>query len=370
MSSTTTPIRISASRLKAKNNLPTMTQGRGRSGVSEGMLIYLLTNTVNGKRYVGRTTRSSPTKRWNEHRSAGRKPGAKTVISRAMFKHGVEAFTFEVLERVESRDQLPEREGHYIRFYDSLVPNGYNVESYSPETVISAGTRLKASISFQGRQKTASNSKTSRYVGVYRRPDGAWAALITQRGKDRERCFRDETKAAHAYDMMALHLYGPNARTNFSPTIYSTTDIEETIRLFQPIVKTSVYHHVDFIPSRQRWRGCVRLLDGTTRVRVAVSEIEAAEFVDAARVVLMGVKTSESLNFPEKLPRYLSLDAAWLDRKAVYGSRGGGVSKNKGRYVVRLGRSGKHRFGSYSTYEEALAVAEQKRKELGVVWDL
>src|SRR5688572_11673775 len=83
--------------------------------------VYLVTNTVNGKRYVGLS--SNIGRRWWEHRNP--KQGCATVIHRAIKKYGVEAFEFSVLELCE-RQMLDERERHWIAALGTLAPSGYN----------------------------------------------------------------------------------------------------------------------------------------------------------------------------------------------------------------------------------------------------
>jgi len=43
-----------------------------------------------------------------------------------MNEHGVDNFTFEVIEEVDN-DRLPEREQYWIKYYNTYVPNGYNL---------------------------------------------------------------------------------------------------------------------------------------------------------------------------------------------------------------------------------------------------
>lgn len=54
-------------------------------------------------------------------------PSAKSIIANAIKKYGRENFTFQILEQCDT-DKLNERETYYIRLYNSLAPNGYNIE--------------------------------------------------------------------------------------------------------------------------------------------------------------------------------------------------------------------------------------------------
>ncbi len=83
-------------------------------------VIYKLTNKINGKPYVGQTTRT-PEERFIDHKHC-----KTSNIGRAIRKHGEKNFTIEVLEECETREQLNEREKFWIAFFNSKVPNGYN----------------------------------------------------------------------------------------------------------------------------------------------------------------------------------------------------------------------------------------------------
>jgi group I intron endonuclease len=72
--------------------------------------IYLLTNKVNGHKYVGMSNNIK--RRWTEHRTKTHKK--RSVIGRAMLKHGIDNFSFEIIEIIENIDDLPKREEFWI----------------------------------------------------------------------------------------------------------------------------------------------------------------------------------------------------------------------------------------------------------------
>ena len=84
------------------------------------MIIYKITNNVNGKIYIGQTVRTLE-ERFTEH-----KRNKKSLISKAFKKYGIENFTIEQIDTAESIDELNELEFKYIREYDCITPNGYN----------------------------------------------------------------------------------------------------------------------------------------------------------------------------------------------------------------------------------------------------
>jgi group I intron endonuclease len=86
--------------------------------------IYLLTNKVNGKKYVGQTSNALET-RWIKHKSAA-KAGKKLPILRAIRKYGPESFTIEVIAE-SLRPFLNDLERFFIRLCRSqTTQHGYN----------------------------------------------------------------------------------------------------------------------------------------------------------------------------------------------------------------------------------------------------
>jgi group I intron endonuclease len=89
------------------------------------MIVYLFTNTVNGKRYVGQTVKPL-TGRWQRH-LASAKAGSKYLIHKAIRKYGAEAFKRETLFTCSDKTTLDLYEKGHIQFFKSRAPNGYNL---------------------------------------------------------------------------------------------------------------------------------------------------------------------------------------------------------------------------------------------------
>ena len=57
--------------------------------------IYKITNIINQKSYIGKTTHNDPNQRWKEHqRERLQERSAQRALYRALNKYGVENFTF------------------------------------------------------------------------------------------------------------------------------------------------------------------------------------------------------------------------------------------------------------------------------------
>lgn len=86
--------------------------------------IYKITDIINNKIYIGQS--NDPQHRWISHKSrakTGEGIGTSAIYD-AIRAHGEENFTFEIIGWYEDYN---EKEKYYIRLYNSMVPNGYNL---------------------------------------------------------------------------------------------------------------------------------------------------------------------------------------------------------------------------------------------------
>lgn len=88
--------------------------------------IYCVTNLINSKKYVGKTT-TTIEERWKEHCSDSQKERcSKRPLYDAFNKYGIENFKIEELEYIEDDTQLSNREIYWITEVGSYGHNGYN----------------------------------------------------------------------------------------------------------------------------------------------------------------------------------------------------------------------------------------------------
>ena len=91
------------------------------------MQIYKITNKLNNKIYIGKTIHTAES-RFKEHILSARNSSSNTHLYRAMRKYGVDNFTVEVVECVDTIELLAEREIYWIAEFDSTNPCvGYNM---------------------------------------------------------------------------------------------------------------------------------------------------------------------------------------------------------------------------------------------------
>jgi hypothetical protein len=84
-------------------------------------VIYLITNKINGKKYVGQTKRSV-NRRWCAHKN--NKSG---LLSKAFKKYGLNNFIFEEIISCFDMDSLNFYEKYFIEYHKAIRPNGYNL---------------------------------------------------------------------------------------------------------------------------------------------------------------------------------------------------------------------------------------------------
>lgn len=87
-------------------------------------IIYLASNLITGKQYVGQTTKTL------KERKAKHLQNAQTDLNNKLYqairKHGIDSFKWEILEEANGKDNLDEREIFWIKEFNTLY-EGYNM---------------------------------------------------------------------------------------------------------------------------------------------------------------------------------------------------------------------------------------------------
>ncbi len=86
------------------------------------MQIYIITNKLNGKQYVGQSRNYLD--RWTSHCSY--KDDYSCLLHNAIRKYGKDNFTIELLEDNIPIEEIDQREKYYIDYYNTFT-NGYNM---------------------------------------------------------------------------------------------------------------------------------------------------------------------------------------------------------------------------------------------------
>lgn len=84
--------------------------------------VYKITNLVNGKAYVGKTTKSIE-ERWKKHMLAARY-NKDRYLYKAIQKYGIENFAIDLLQET---NELDDTEKFWIDYLNTQSPSGYNM---------------------------------------------------------------------------------------------------------------------------------------------------------------------------------------------------------------------------------------------------
>ena len=85
--------------------------------------IYKFTNKINNKSYIGQSVNIN--RRYKEHKNIYRE---NTIFHDALIEFGFSNFIFTIVEECKI-NELNDKEIYYIKKYNTLFPNGYNVSS-------------------------------------------------------------------------------------------------------------------------------------------------------------------------------------------------------------------------------------------------
>lgn len=88
-------------------------------------IIYLITNLINNKQYIGLTT-TSLEERWERHLYQVLRKEA-SLLHKAIAEFGKESFSIEIVDSASDIKQLQAKERQWIKELKTLAPYGYNV---------------------------------------------------------------------------------------------------------------------------------------------------------------------------------------------------------------------------------------------------
>lgn len=98
--------------------------------------IYIIKNDINDKVYIGQAI--DVKRRFQAHCKPSSAFVENDLLAKAIQKYGKSHFWYEVLET--DIDNYNDREKYWIKFYNSIRPNGYNILNGGEEPPILSGT--------------------------------------------------------------------------------------------------------------------------------------------------------------------------------------------------------------------------------------
>ena len=145
--------------------------------------VYLITNRVNGKRYVGITCRGYQ-ERFKEHIYEALN-GSTTILHNAIRKYGVDNFDLMLLESDIPDELISKREQHYIALYNTFYSSGIGYNMTEGGGGMSGykhteDAKHKISESLQGHQFPQSRNKKIQEAMTGRDYKPEWRAALSQ----------------------------------------------------------------------------------------------------------------------------------------------------------------------------------------------
>lgn len=93
---------------------------------NQKFIIYKHTNKITGKCYIGQTC-DTMENRWRDHVKDSKKVKPRYKFQHAIKKYKEDNFTHEILEELDSELFTNAAEKYWIKKFNSLSPNGYNL---------------------------------------------------------------------------------------------------------------------------------------------------------------------------------------------------------------------------------------------------
>lgn len=111
------------------------------------MQIYVITNTINDKKYIGQT-RCGLKARWRAHKYNALTRKENTYLYNSIRKYGIEYFTMDEIDTADNLEKLNKLESHYIKKFNTMTL-GYNLTSGGDACIMSMQTRSNISASIK-----------------------------------------------------------------------------------------------------------------------------------------------------------------------------------------------------------------------------
>lgn len=106
--------------------------------------IYKFENKINGKIYIGQTSKKFEFRLKQHLRLSEKDYERKTIFHKALKVHGIENFKYEIIDTCDTKEKANKLEEKYIQNFNSLMPKGYNMTKGGQHTNINKEKISKA----------------------------------------------------------------------------------------------------------------------------------------------------------------------------------------------------------------------------------
>jgi group I intron endonuclease len=333
-------------------------------------IIYKITNKINGKIYIGRTTQGID-RRWKAHKTSIHHAKSKHLrLYKSMAKYGIENFQIEVLDTASDFNELKRKESEHILGLKSYQEDvGYNM---SIDTDM--GLEILSEDSLSRRRASIHKALSSKRIGKdgsgVRKSGDKYYAVITFDNHRCAICCDNARDAAIMRDKLSIHFHGKSASLNFPDLAesYTESEIKEAGELYKKHVDhVCLSKFIGVSPIDGKFVARIAYKKKQVRLGIFSNENDAAVAVDRARVYIHGPNRAR-INFPERISEYvsdLSNIEAWFHSVSIGGRQKGLNYDNRNeKYRVRIwGKDGEISLGYYEDPVEAAKI-----RDMGVIF--
>lgn len=147
------------------------------------MIVYIAKNLINGKKYIGYTTKSLEG-RVKEHLRKSKNKNEKHyfyLFMIAIQKYGKESFEWDVVDNCVSIEDCCKKEKFYIKEFSTISPNGYNLTEGGNGGIQCQETKLKISESLKNYWSKNKKTHPLNLINSQKRKEMAIKSWITKK---------------------------------------------------------------------------------------------------------------------------------------------------------------------------------------------
>lgn len=126
--------------------------------------IYLITNIINKKQYIGQTIQKDIKSRWKQHKCMSSCTIGKYLLD-SYKKYGIHNFKFQIVCICFDED-IDKLEKYYIQKFNTLAPNGYNLTSGGKHKYLSKETKDKIRNSLINKPSKPCSEETKKKISL------------------------------------------------------------------------------------------------------------------------------------------------------------------------------------------------------------